>query len=213
MMKRFIFHNSLLSVLLLVMAAAAVGCSEVKEVGEFDNWKERNIAYADSLSDLTSGRVVVTESDADAMQVGTLYAIETTASTNKLNQYVYVKKLTSNKAGRRPYYTDDVKMFYYGTYITGSRFDGNFKGYTGIDKGTLDGNQKKPDQFNTSTQFGVYSVITGWKTALQYMREGERWIVYVPYQSGYGKDGNGTVLGYSLLCFDMIMDEVMTTNN
>ena len=185
-------------------------CSEVKDADEYDNWKERNLAYADSLSDLTAGRVIFTAAEADAMQLGTLYAIETMASTNKQNQYIYVKKLTNNTIGKRPYYTDSVKAYYYGTYINGTRFDGNFKGFSGIDKGMLDGNMNMPSQFNSPTEFEISGLIAGWKIALQYMREGERWMVYIPYQSGYGKDGNGVVLSYSLLCFDLILDEVIS---
>ncbi len=196
--------------LLLVVAATAVACSEVKEVGEYDNWKERNIAFADSLSDLTAGRVVFTAAEADAMQIGTLYAIETSASTSKQNQYVYVKKLTANQVGVHPYYTDKVKAFYYGTYINGERFDGNFKGYSSLDKGTLDGNANMPDQFNASTEFGIANgLIAAWVMALQYMRQGERWMVYAPYQSAYGKDGSNSIMGYSLLTFDLILDEVV----
>ena len=47
--------------------------------------------------------------------------------------------------------------------------------------------------------------------ALQYMREGERWMLYVPYQSGYGaKPATGiTVPGYSTLIFDIILDEIV----
>ena len=41
------------------------------------------------------------------------------------------------------------------------------------------------------------------------MREGERWMVYIPYQRAYGVKGSGTILGYTLLCFDMIVDEVI----
>lgn len=202
-MKQFL--NIFLAVACLAGFAA---CSEVKELDEYDNWEERNQAYVDSLINIASGRVVITASEANAMQVGTMYAIETSASTNKLNQYVYVKKLLANEVGRRPFYTDKVSVYYYGTYLNGKSFDGNFKGYTGVDKGELDGTQRLPDQFDSPTEFAVSNLIVGWKTALQYMREGERWMVYIPYQSGYGKDGSSSVLGYSMLCFDIILDEV-----
>ena len=198
--------NLLLS---FVVLAAVIACQEVNEVTEYDNWQERNEAFADSLSALAAGRVVVTAAEADAMEVGKFYAIETSASTNLLSQYIYVKKLTSNSIGDRPYYTDRAKAYYYGTLINGHKFDGNFVGYSAVEKGSLDGTTKLPTEFDTPLQVAINgSLIVGWKTALQYMREGERWMVFVPYQSAYGKSGNDNIIGYSLLCFDMILDEV-----
>jgi FKBP-type peptidyl-prolyl cis-trans isomerase FklB len=199
------------SVLLLsLMAVATIACQEIKEPSEYDNWEDRNQAFVDSISDLAAGRVVVSADDADAMQVGTYYAIETSASTNYKLQYIYVKKLLANTDGLRPYYTDAASVYYFGTNILGERFDGNFTGFTAIDKRTLDGHENLPTQFNTPSVFYIDgSIIAGWKTALQYMREGERWMVFIPYQSAYGKSGSGTILGYSMLCFDMLLDGVI----
>lgn len=195
--------------LALLLCLGWVSCSEVKEVGEYDNWKERNLAFADSISDLTAGNKVTSASQADAMQIGKYYSIETAASTNKLNQYVYVKKLSANTDGLRPYYTDHAKMFYYGTLINGEKFDGNFKGYSALNRGTLDANTNLPTEFDSPNEFAISSVIAGWVTATQYMREGERWIFIVPYQSAYGTSGNSDVPGYSTLCFDIIMENVI----
>lgn len=196
--------------LLSLMAVTTIACQVIKEPSEYDNWEERNQAFVDSISDLSAGRVVASAADADAMQVGTYYAIETSASTNYKLQYIYVKKLLANSDGLRSYYTDAAFVYYYGTNILGERFDGNFTGFTAIDKRALDGHENLPTQFNTPSKFNVdSSIIAGWKTALQYMREGERWIVFIPYQSAYGKNGSGNILGYSMLCFDMIVDQVI----
>lgn len=211
-MRLFKFHKVLGSWLMVsfIMSLAVVGCKEVNEEDEYDNWKERNQLFVDSIGNLASGKIVVTADDADAMQLGTYYAIETNASTNYQSQYIYVKKLLANTIGERAYYTDKASVFYYGTLINGSRFDGNFTGFSCIDKSALDGNDNLPTEFNSPTEFAVNgSIISGWKTALQYMREGERWMVYIPYQSAYGVKGSGTILGYTLLCFDMIVDEVI----
>lgn len=196
--------------LLSLMAVTIIACQEIKEPSEYDKWEERNQTFVDSISDLTAGRVVVSAADADAMEVGTYYAIETSASTNYKLQYIYVKKLLANSEGLRPYYTDAAFVYYYGTNILGERFDGNFIGFTAIDKRTLDGHENLPTQFNRPSKFFVdSSIIAGWKTALQYMREGERWMVFIPYQSAYGKSGSSSILGYSMLCFDMIVDQVI----
>ncbi|MBQ8008316.1 MAG: FKBP-type peptidyl-prolyl cis-trans isomerase [Bacteroidaceae bacterium] len=192
----------------LAILAGFMACQEVKEAGEFDNWKERNTAFADSLNSLTSGREVITASESDAMELGRLYAIETNTSTSITKQYIYVKKLSANQSGLRPYYTDRASVYYYGTYITGTRFDGNFKGLSGALR-DLNGSVNLPTEFDSPTEFAVNgNIVSGWKAALQHMREGERWMVYIPYESAYGKSDSGTVPAYSLLCFDMIIDKV-----
>ena len=167
-MRLFKFHKVLGSWLMVsfIMSLAVVGCKEVKEEDEYDNWKERNQLFVDSIGNLASGKIVVTADDADAMQLGTYYAIETNASTNYQSQYIYVKKLLANTIGERAYYTDKASVFYYGTLINGSRFDGNFTGFSCIDKSALDGNDNLPTEFNSPTEFAVNgSIISGWKTA------------------------------------------------
>ena len=47
------------------------------------------------------------------------------------------------------------------------------------------------------------SLIDGFATALQQMRRGDRWMVYRPYQLGYGASGSGEIPGYSTLIFDL----------
>ncbi|WP_373789700.1 FKBP-type peptidyl-prolyl cis-trans isomerase, partial [Bacteroides heparinolyticus] len=43
-----------------------------------------------------------------------------------------------------------------------------------------------------------------------FMRMGERWVLYIPWQSGYGTSGSGSssnaIRGYSVLTFDMQLD-------
>lgn len=193
---------------LLLACTLLTACDEVKEVDAYDNWKERNEAFADSLNILASNRVVASLEAADAMEVGKYYMIETAASTTAGKQYIYVKKLTANTDGVRPYYTDGVAAFYYGTDINGERFDGNFLGYSATNQGALSGADNMPTQFDSPTEFYVSGVISGWTTALQYMRRGERWMVFIPYPSAYGVKDTSTIPGYSLLCFDIVLHRI-----
>lgn len=200
--------RAFIPVALLATLVQMTACSEVKEVGTYDNWQLRNEAYTDSISKLVGTRVVTTEEDADNMTVGTLYAIQTSASTNMKKEYVYAKKLTANSVGLRPYYTDKVSVFYHGTFLNGIAFDGNFNGYSGADQKELDGTQMMPTEFDTPADFTVNSLVVGWIYSLQYMREGERWMVYVPYASGYGEKAQSSVPGFSTLVFDMVLKQV-----
>lgn len=208
-MKKFL----LLLPFLLFLAGVWVSCEEVEEAGKYDNWRERNEAFADSIKRLTGENYVATGEQADAMELGKLYAIQTTASTTEGMQYVYCKKLVRNAAGERPLYTgyhSTVSSFYYGTLITGDRFDGNFEGYGALDKDIpWNGTMKEPTAFDSPLSFSVSGVISGWTAALQYMRTGERWMLYIPWQSAYGESGQSDIRGYSALTFDLVLDSIV----
>lgn len=122
---------------LLLLVGAFISCEEVEEAGKYDNWRERGEAFVDSIKRLTGENYVATAEQADAMELGKLYAIQTTASTSEGAQYVYCKKLVKNETGERPLYTgyhSKVNAYYYGTYVNGEEFDGCFDGYSAIDR-------------------------------------------------------------------------------
>lgn len=194
----------------VILTVSFISCSEVKEAGEYDNWRERNEAYVDSLLQAAGPNLFSEASDTakiDEMELGKLFGIQTRTSTTETKQYVFCKKLTATD-GRHPLFTDYVSAFYRGSYMTGRVFDGNFEGYVATD-GHYYGDEKLPQVYDTPATFQVSGLVVGWITALQYMREGERWILYVPYQSGYGTTTTGGVLGYSTLFFDLILNNVV----
>lgn len=185
-------------------------CEEVQEASKYDNWQARNEAYIDSIAGETGKVFVATLEDADRMEPGRLFAIATTSGTTAGEQYVYCKKITANPEGRRPLYTETVSAYYYGTLITGDKFDGNFTGYSAVDRQELNAEDKKPTEFDAPAEFAVSGMITGWTAALQLMRTGERWMLYIPYQSAYGTSGSKSIRGYSALAFDLILDDIVT---
>lgn len=200
-----LFCLPLLCVLSVVFLSS---CEEVKEVSAYDNWKERNQAAVDSLFQLSSGRFFTEGADVDALGLGEVFAIPTAASSNKKMQYVYCKKLVKNVEGPRACYTDYITVHYCGSDINGKVFDKTFNGYTFIDK-TYDPAVVKPTEFDKPTYSYPSSFIEGWVTALQYMHKGERWMLYVPYESGYGEKNYSSILGYSTLAFDVILEDVL----
>lgn len=184
-------------------------CEEVQEASKYDNWQSRNEAYIDFIAGETGKVFVATLEDADRMELGRLFAIATTSGTTAGEQYVYCKKITANPEGRRPLYTETVSAYYYGTLITGDKFDGNFTGYSAVDRQELNAEDKKPTEFDAPAEFAVSGMITGWTAALQLMRTGERWMLYIPYQSAYGTSGSKSIPGYSALAFDLILDDIV----
>lgn len=201
--------------LLVVMALSFLAsCEEVQEASEYDNWQARNEAYIDSLKRETGEIYVATEEQAQLVEPGQLFAIRNVyASTNENTRYIYCKKLiAADETAERPLYTATVTAFFYGTLINGEKFDGNFTGYGALDQNIPLPPEKQPTEFDSPADFTVRSgVISGWTAVLQYMRKGERWIIYVPWASGYGSSGNssGSIPGYSTLVFDMQLTDVM----
>ena len=58
----------------------------------------------------------------------------------------------------------------------------------------------------------VSSFIVGYYTALQYMVEGDDWMVYIPYRLGYGESDHGSIPAYSTLQFHINMAAVYPCN-
>lgn len=208
----------------LLVAGVFTSCEEVEEVGKYDNWRPRNEAFIDSLKTIVgtnAARVITGDekyediiSKLRVIPVGELFAIkDQLTSTNNTPVYIYCKKVSAdNPDGERPLFTgagSRVSAYYYGTNILGERFDGNFVGYSATDRGALPPAAKEPTEFDSPNSFSVLGVINGWTTVLQYMRTGERWMVYIPWISAYGASGSGSVLGYSTLTFDLIIEEVL----
>ena len=172
---------------LLLLVGAFISCEEVEEAGKYDNWRERGEAFVDSIKRLTGENYVATAEQADAMELG-------------------------NETGERPLYTgyhSKVNAYYYGTYVNGEEFDGCFDGYSAIDRDIPIPPVKEPTVFDSFVDFEVSGVVAGWAAALQLMRMGERWMLYIPYQSGYGINdytapySTNTIPGGSLLTFDL----------
>jgi len=94
-------------------------------------------------------------------------------------------KVVQDGAGEMPKATDKVKVHYKGTLLNGTTFDSSY------DRG-------EPIVLN------VNSVIQGWQEALQMMKVGSKWQIYVPYTLGYGERGAGqSIAPYETLVFDI----------
>jgi FKBP-type peptidyl-prolyl cis-trans isomerase len=82
---------------------------------------------------------------------------------------------------------DLVMVHYVGKLLSGKVFDQNH-------------DEKKPFSFRVDR--GV--VIEGWDQILQLMRPGDKWIVIVPPELGYGRRGSPPVIpGYATLVFEI----------
>ena len=77
-----------------------------------------------------------------------------------------------------------VSVHYKGTLINGREFDNSWK-------------RGCPEAFRLN------QVIEGWQLALQEMRVGDRWIIYIPYNFGYGNRASAPIPAFSTLIFEV----------
>jgi FKBP-type peptidyl-prolyl cis-trans isomerase FklB len=87
-------------------------------------------------------------------------------------EYVVLKEGT----GKKPQATDEVEVHYHGTLIDGTVFDSS------VDRGE-------------PASFPVNRVIPGWTEALQLMKEGAKWRVFIPSKLAYRQPGRPPKIG------------------
>ena len=103
-------------------------------------------------------------------------------------QYKVIKAGT----GAVPKATDTVKTHYRGTLISGTEFDSSYKR-------------------NEPAEFPVGGVIKGWTEALQLMKTGSKWQLYIPSELAYGENGAGAdIPPNAVLTFDIELLEIVT---
>ena len=94
-------------------------------------------------------------------------------------------KIIKDGSGPMPKLTDKVSTHYRGTLIDGTEFDSSYK-------------RGQP------VSFGVANVIPGWTEALQLMKVGSHWQLFIPADRAYGERQTGQLIKpNSTLIFDL----------
>jgi FKBP-type peptidyl-prolyl cis-trans isomerase len=92
--------------------------------------------------------------------------------------------------GASPKATDTVKVHYEGKLLDGTVFDSSIKR-------------------NEPAEFPVNGVIPGWTEALQLMKVGDKWQLFIPAKLAYGAKGAGGAIGpNAVLTFDVELLEI-----
>ena len=194
--------QGLLFATLAVFPFLMCACSEQGAENEYDDWEQKNVTYIDSIAK-------VAQANADGSW--TIYKAYTLGDSTQLyngqnSRFIYVQKLKSGSGTASPLYTESVRVHYTGhlipskTYTQGYNFDKSFAG----------------EELNTDTDvpslLSVSSTVVGFATALQYMKVGDRWKVYIPYQLGYGTTTTTKIPAYSTLIFDMTLARIYASD-
>ncbi len=94
-------------------------------------------------------------------------------------------KVITSGTGKTPTAEDTVTTHYRGTLIDGTEFDSSYSR-------------------NEPATFPVKRVIAGWTEALQLMKEGDKWQLFIPSKLAYGESGAGGKIGpNATLIFDI----------
>lgn len=115
---------------------------------------------------------------------------------NALNKSVYTTKsglqykVIQKGNGRKPKATDKVKVHYSGTLIDGTKFDSSY-------------------DRNQPAEFPLNAVIPGWTEGLQLMDVGSKYILYIPYNLGYGEQPAGSIPPGSTLIFEVELLDIV----
>ena len=99
-------------------------------------------------------------------------------------------EVISDGTGATPTASSTVRTHYEGTLISGEVFDSSYK-------------RGQP------AEFPVGGVIAGWTEALQLMKEGAKWRLYIPSSLAYGERAAGSIPPHSTLIFDIELIEVL----
>ena len=93
-------------------------------------------------------------------------------------------KILTPGDGASPKISDTVEVHYTGTLINGEVFDSSV-------------------QRGQSVSFPVNGVIPGWIEALQLMKPGGKWQLFIPPELAYGPNGNGRIGPNETLLFEV----------
>ena len=97
---------------------------------------------------------------------------------------IYYKVLEQGNGSISPTVRSIVSVHYRGTLIDGKEFDNSYK-------------RTYPEAFR------LCDVIDGWQLALQQMHVGDKWIIYIPYELGYGSKACAGIPAFSTLIFEV----------
>jgi FKBP-type peptidyl-prolyl cis-trans isomerase FklB len=100
-------------------------------------------------------------------------------------------KVLKSGTGATPSAEDTVRTHYEGRLIDGTVFDSSY-------------------QRNEPAEFPVKGVIAGWTEALQLMKVGDKWQLFIPSELAYGEAGAGGVIPpHSTLVFEIELLDVV----
>ena len=189
---------------------ALSSCSENDDsYDEYANWQERNEqAFADTLA------YAKKMGESQGWYVYRKWSLENQTPNKDVNgvevplsykgcDHIIVHVLDKGEGTTSPLYTDSAKVSYRGSLLETIDKDGSVNAGYVFNK-TFEGTYNKKTAMLSTV--AVSNMVDGFATALMHMHVGDHWMVYIPYQLGYGSTGNGSIPAYSMLRFEIALD-------
>lgn len=170
-------------------------CSESDDTTEeYPDWQRTNVNYWNNLYSETQQRIANGDT---TWKIFKSYSLEDSLPSAPTD-YIIVNVLQEGTGSGSPLYTDSVRIRDVGRLLPSTSYP---SGYI-IDT-------TNPDSVAEESQ-GVRDAVlnsytNGFATALQHMRIGDTWEVYIPWTLAYGADGSGSIPGYSVLRFTITL--------
>ena len=119
-----------------------------------------------------------------AKNIQFLQELSTQEDIHSLPCGIYYKVLQTGEGKISPTIRSIVSVHYRGTFIDGKEFDNSYK-------------RNYPEAFR------LCDVIDGWQIALQQMHVGDKWVIYIPHEMGYGSKACAGIPACSTLIFEV----------
>lgn len=187
--------KTLIFLLSLLPVFGLMSCSETETTEEeYVDWQNRNETYFNGMYDKA---VASTTDNLDTIRCYTL----TTGVLAAKDDYIVVEKLSDGTGtGDSPLFTDSVDISYRGRLIPSTSYTDGY---------VFDQTYLGDFDWDTSNMTGmiVSGTVKGFATALQKMKKGDHWKVYIPYKLGYSSSSSSSVPAYSTLIFDIALHD------
>ena len=198
---------------MMLSAGFFTSCTEKNNtVEEYANWQSKNETYWNKLYTTTQQKI---KSGDTSWKIILNYTFQNqkqtsgSALTYSPENYIIAHVEQVGTGTTSPLYSDSVSMHYMGrlipstTYTAGLIFDKSWS------SNTFNAATSRPNHSYIGLSYDSkgkpISLVDGFTTALMSMHRGDHWIVYIPYQLGYGSTSTGLVPAYSTLIFDLRM--------
>lgn len=208
-MKKYLY-------ILLAAVLGLVSCSETDNTyNPYEDWQSRNAKWYEDTVQVARQAIAQAKAehgeDWEEHCQWRMYKslFRSTASVGPVTDSICIRILergTDPSEKGSPAYNDSVHISYRGWLMPTYNYTGN-----GSEMGMVQ------DVFDTSyygeynpetsapTLMSVRNLIEGFSTAIQYMVEGDDWMIFIPYTLAYGTEGSGKIPGYSTLQFRVHM--------
>lgn len=179
---------------LLFIGLGLSSCGEDgNTVEEYPNWQVKNETYFKNLTDSVKRLIANGNKEWKFFKTWS----KDDSIKGKLGDSICVHVLTAGTGSGCPLYNDSVRVHYLGRLLPSTSYPAGSviaQSYYG----TYNPETSIPKTFLAS------GLIDGFTTALMKMHIGDRWVVYIPYDLGYGSSAS-SVPAYSTLIYDITL--------